>query len=200
MTTCSAGSPASGALHAGGQAARSGASGASPAPPPSWPVSSASCLRLETGAARGGIAARAGTSAFEVHDPKRRMVSAAPFRDRVVHHALHAWSGRSSSAASSTTAMPTASAKAPTAAVARYERFRDRYRHVLRCDIFRYLSGDRPRDPERRSAAPIECSRTLWLFDTIIDGSNPQEPVERTIRATTCSTPFVAAAACRSAT
>jgi RNA-directed DNA polymerase len=26
--------------------------------------------------------------AFEVHDPKERIVSAAPFRDRVVHHAL----------------------------------------------------------------------------------------------------------------
>src|SRR3974390_2710813 len=26
--------------------------------------------------------------AFEVNDPKRRIVSAAPFRDRVVHHAL----------------------------------------------------------------------------------------------------------------
>ena len=26
--------------------------------------------------------------AFEVNDPKKRMVSAAPFRDRVVHHAL----------------------------------------------------------------------------------------------------------------
>jgi len=26
--------------------------------------------------------------AFEVNDPKKRIVSAAPFRDRVVHHAL----------------------------------------------------------------------------------------------------------------
>jgi RNA-directed DNA polymerase len=25
---------------------------------------------------------------FYIHDPKRRLVSAAPFRDRVVHHAL----------------------------------------------------------------------------------------------------------------
>ena len=25
---------------------------------------------------------------FEIHDPKRRMIAAAPFRDRVVHHAL----------------------------------------------------------------------------------------------------------------
>ena len=26
--------------------------------------------------------------AFLIHDPKERMISAAPFRDRVVHHAL----------------------------------------------------------------------------------------------------------------
>ncbi|MBK8046272.1 MAG: hypothetical protein IPK16_03570 [Anaerolineales bacterium] len=25
---------------------------------------------------------------FEIHEPKRRKISAAPFRDRVVHHAL----------------------------------------------------------------------------------------------------------------
>jgi len=25
---------------------------------------------------------------FYIHDPKKRLVSAAPFRDRVVHHAL----------------------------------------------------------------------------------------------------------------
>ena len=27
---------------------------------------------------------------FEITDPKRRVISTAPFRDRVVHHALHA--------------------------------------------------------------------------------------------------------------
>ena len=25
---------------------------------------------------------------FYIHEPKRRLISAAPFRDRVVHHAL----------------------------------------------------------------------------------------------------------------
>ena len=25
---------------------------------------------------------------FHIHEPKRRLISAAPFRDRVVHHAL----------------------------------------------------------------------------------------------------------------
>jgi len=29
-----------------------------------------------------------GYSSFTVHEPKRRLISAAPFRDRVVHHAL----------------------------------------------------------------------------------------------------------------
>jgi hypothetical protein len=29
-----------------------------------------------------------GYVAFEITDPKKRVVSAAPFRDRVVHHAL----------------------------------------------------------------------------------------------------------------
>ena len=29
-----------------------------------------------------------GYHSFYVHEPKRRLVSAAPFRDRVVHHAL----------------------------------------------------------------------------------------------------------------
>lgn len=28
---------------------------------------------------------------FYIRDPKRRLVSAAPFRDRVVHHALGGW-------------------------------------------------------------------------------------------------------------
>ncbi len=30
----------------------------------------------------------AGYRSFHIHEPKRRLISAAPFRDRVVHHAL----------------------------------------------------------------------------------------------------------------
>ncbi|MFT5153148.1 MAG: RNA-directed DNA polymerase [Planctomycetota bacterium] len=40
---------------------------------------------LETGSYRPGE-----PQCFEIHDPKRRTISAAPFRDRVVHHALMA--------------------------------------------------------------------------------------------------------------
>ena len=41
--------------------------------------------QLESGAYRPGEPQR-----FEIHDPKTRLISAAPFRDRVVHHALMA--------------------------------------------------------------------------------------------------------------
>ncbi len=39
---------------------------------------------------RAGTWRPGGYVSFEVRDPKRRMISAAPFRDRVVHHAVHA--------------------------------------------------------------------------------------------------------------
>lgn len=43
---------------------------------------------------------------FYIHDPKRRLISAAPFRDRVVHHALVNLIGPSTSANSSSTRTP----------------------------------------------------------------------------------------------
>lgn len=42
---------------------------------------------------------------FTIHEPKQRVVAAAPFRDRVVHHALVRVLGRFLSLASSRTAM-----------------------------------------------------------------------------------------------
>jgi RNA-directed DNA polymerase len=116
---------------------------------------------------------------IEVRDPKRRIVSAAPFRDRVLHHALcavveplfdrgfifHSYANRAG--------------KGTHRAVAQYERWRDRHRHVLRCDVYRYFPAiDHERlklDFRRR----IVCPATLWLLDAIVDGSNRQEPVNR---------------------
>ncbi len=74
-----------------------------------------------------------------VNDPKKRIVSAAPFRDRVVHHALcavvepifergfidHTYANRNG--------------KGTHRAIERYERYRDKHTHVLRCDIYRYF-------------------------------------------------------------
>ena len=51
---------------------------------------------------------------FTIREPKPRLVSAAPFRDRVVHHALIAVIAEPWSATSCPPATPTARATAPT--------------------------------------------------------------------------------------
>ncbi|MGH6814970.1 MAG: reverse transcriptase domain-containing protein [Hyphomicrobiaceae bacterium] len=113
-----------------------------------------------------------------VRAPKQRLVSAAPFRDRVVHHAScavicplfessfigHSYANRVG--------------KGTHNAVRAYERFRDRHAHVLRADIFRYFPSIDHAILKAEFRRRVACRRTLWLMDTIIDGSNPQEPVE----------------------
>ena len=114
---------------------------------------------------------------IEVRDPKPRTVSAAPFRDRVVHHALCRVIEPIFERGFIHDSYANRRGKGTHRAVARYERFRDRFGHVLRCDIYRYFpSVDHAilkSDLRRR----IGCPDTLWLLDRIIDGSNPQEPV-----------------------
>ena len=114
---------------------------------------------------------------IELFDPKHRIVSAAPFRDRVVHHAFCAVCEPVFERGFIFDSYANRKGKGTHRAVARYETFRDQYRYVLRCDIRRYFPAiDHDllkRDLRRR----LTCHRTLALADRIIDGSNPQEPV-----------------------
>ena len=74
-----------------------------------------------------------------IRDPKPRMVSAAPFRDRVVHHALCAVIEPVFERGFIFDSYANRRGKGTHRAVARYERFRNRHRHVLRCDLYRYF-------------------------------------------------------------
>ena len=119
-----------------------------------------------------------GYVSFEVHDPKRRLISAAPFRDRVVHHAVCTRSSRrcfERGFIDHTYANRVG--KGTHRAVSRYERLRDRHRFVLRGDIYRYfpaIDHEVLKDDLRRR---IACRRTLAVLDRIVDASNRQEPV-----------------------
>ena len=62
-------------------------------------------------------------------------------------------------------------------AVARYERFRDRHAHALRCAIYRYFPAVDHVILKTYLRRRIACERTLALADRIVDGSNRQEPV-----------------------
>jgi RNA-directed DNA polymerase len=114
---------------------------------------------------------------IEVLDPKKRLVSAAPFRDRVVHHALCAVVCPIFEAGFIGNTFANRTGKGTHRAIKTYERYRDRHSHVLRCDIYRYFPSIDHAILKATLRRRIACARTLALMDAIIDGSNRQEPV-----------------------
>ena len=80
-----------------------------------------------------------GYRTIEIFDPRHRMVSAAPFRDRVVHHAFCAVCAPLFEGGFIADTYANRTGKGTHRAVARYEAFRDRFRYVLRADIYRYF-------------------------------------------------------------
>ena len=127
---------------------------------------------------------------IEIFDPKHRLVSAAPFRDRVVHHAFCAVCEPVFERGFIHDSYANRAGKGTHRAIARYERFRDRFRYVLRCDIYRYFPAIDHEILKADVRRRIACQRTLTLADQIIDGSNPQEPVYRYYPGDDLSTPF----------
>src|SRR5260370_24989206 len=77
--------------------------------------------------------------AFEVNDPKSRIVSAAPFRDRVVHHALCAVVEPIFEGGFIDHTFANRTGKGTHRAIDAYERYRNRHAYVLRRDIYRYF-------------------------------------------------------------
>ena len=127
---------------------------------------------------------------IEIRDPKHRVVSAAPFRDRVVHHAFCAVCEPIFDRAFIHDSYANRRGKGTHRAVARYEMFRDRFRSVLRCDIYRYFPAIDHEILKCDLRRRIACPRTLALADRIVDGSNPQEPVDLYFPGDDLFTPF----------
>ena len=125
-----------------------------------------------------------------IRDPKPRLVSAAPFRDRVVHHALCAVIEPLFERGFIADSYANRRGKGTHRAVARYERFRDRHRHVLRCDLYRYFPAIDHAILKADVRRRIRCAPTLALVDAIIDGSKPQEPVHLYYPGDDLFTPF----------
>jgi retron-type reverse transcriptase len=126
---------------------------------------------------RSGTYRPGGYVEIRVEDPKPRIVSAAPFRDRVVHHGLCAVIEPIFERGFIFDSYANRIGKGTHSAVARYEHFRDRATHVLRCDIYRYFPAIDHAILKADLRRRIACEPTLRLIDAIIDGSNSQEPV-----------------------
>jgi retron-type reverse transcriptase len=113
-----------------------------------------------------------------IREPKERLVSAAPFRDRVVHHALCSVVQPIFERGFIANSFANRKGKGTHAAIRVYERYRDRSAHLLRCDIFRYFPSIDHMILKAEFRRRISCARTLALMDAIVDGANPQEAVE----------------------
>ena len=115
---------------------------------------------------------------FRIYDPKPRLISAAPYRDRIVHHALcniiiplidktfihDSYANREGYGTHR--------------ALKRFTQFARSSRFILQCDIKKYFPSIDHEILKQQIANKIKCKDTLWLVNNIIDGSNSQEPVD----------------------
>lgn len=114
---------------------------------------------------------------FEIKEPKPRLISAAPYQDRVVHHALCNIIGPIFERTFIADSYANRIGFGTHRALRRFTAFCRSSRYVFQSDIKKYfpsIDHDILKSLIRRK---IKCPDTLWLIDTIIDHSNPQEPV-----------------------
>ncbi|MFQ5771094.1 MAG: reverse transcriptase domain-containing protein [bacterium] len=112
---------------------------------------------------------------FQIYDPKPRLISAAPFRDRVVHHALMNIIAPLFERSFIYDSYANRIGKGTHRAIRRYQHFFRKYQYVLKCDIKKYFPSIDHEILKSIIRRRIADARTLWLIDLIIDGSNPQE-------------------------
>ena len=105
---------------------------------------------------------------FFIHEPKRRKISAAPFRDRVVHHALcnliepvfdarfiaHSYANRTG--------------KGTHRALDRLQQLARRYRYVLRADVAQHFPSLDHAILSAKLARVIGDEDVRWLVDVIL--------------------------------
>lgn len=113
---------------------------------------------------------------FLVHDPKIRWISAAPYPDRVVHHAIcnviepeidqrlifDCWANRRG--------------KGSHRAVLRYQRFAGQFRYALKVDIRKYFPAIDHEILKGRFRGIFKDRSLLALLDRIVDRGESPEP------------------------
>ena len=113
---------------------------------------------------------------FIISDPKERLISAAPYRDRVVHHALCNIITPIFEKTFIFDSYANRKGKGVHAAILRYQYFAKKFSYVIKCDIKKFFSSIDHETLKQQLRWRISCPDTLWLIDVIIDNSNKQEP------------------------
>ena len=114
---------------------------------------------------------------FRIVDPKPRLISAAPYRDRVVHHALCNIIAPILDRSLIFDSYANRTGKGTHRALRRFTTNARSHRYILQCDIKKFFPSIDRTILKALLRNKIKCADTLWLIDGIIDASNPQEAV-----------------------
>jgi hypothetical protein len=105
---------------------------------------------------------------FFIHDPKRRLISAAPFRDRVVHHALCNLVEPLFEQGFIEDSYANRLGKGTHRARARAQQFARRYPYVLQLDVRQFFPSVDHAILRGLLAQKVRDVQVLWLIDRIL--------------------------------
>ena len=112
---------------------------------------------------------------FDIYEPKRRVISAAPYRDRVVHHALCnvivPIFERTFIATSYANRLGYGSHRG----LEQFVRYARSSRYVLQCDICQYFPSIDLSILKQQIRRKLKCRDSLWLIDKILDNRSHAE-------------------------
>lgn len=105
---------------------------------------------------------------FFIHDPKKRLISAAPFRDRVVHHALcrvmePIWEGKFIYDSYANRV-----GKGTHRALDRTQEFSRKYKYFLQCDARQFFPSIDHAILMAEFSRRVKDDKFLWLCETIL--------------------------------
>jgi hypothetical protein len=108
-------------------------------------------------------------TSFYIHDPKRRLISAAPFRDRVVHHALCNVIEPVFERRFVFDSYANRVGKGTHRALDRCQQFARRYRYVLQCDVRQFFPSIDHAILRAILGRVIADPDVMWLVDRILE-------------------------------
>jgi retron-type reverse transcriptase len=113
---------------------------------------------------------------FEIVVPKRRLISAAPYRDRIVHHALCNIIVPLVEPSLIFDTYANRCYKGSHRALRRFTCYARSSQYILQCDLQKYFPSIDREILKEIVRKKIGCNDTLWLIDLLIDNSNEQPP------------------------
>jgi len=112
---------------------------------------------------------------FFIYEPKKRMISAAPFVDRIVHHCLINIIGPIFEATFIGQSYANQTGKGTHKAIRDVQSMMQKNDYIMHCDIRKYFPSIDHDILKALIHRKIKDQNVLWLIYLIIDNSNPQE-------------------------